>query len=520
MSTKEAKPAAPPEGVIPPSAPGGRSGFLSDVIVELGFAEREAVEQAVRAARSPGTTVARVLVESGAITEEQLAHATAERYGIAYIDLGSFAVEASAANLIKPSAAKRYQAVPVGFVGGGLLVAMADPADALGVNDIAVMTKMDVRPAVASRPALDALLEALPLTEDFEDGGAGYGDEAEDPARGYAAAEEPADSPSSAVFWQADGSGAGGVQETLPEDAEPEAPAESAESADGEEAERLRAEVQELRERLTAAEAGAPDGDASGGELRDLRERLSASSAELDQANARARDAERAAEEASALQEELASVKKELKRARADVDVRTEEMDSLRERLTSAETELVRARASAEEADGLRKRLEAVEAELGEARSAAEQAESGRTELRATAEEAAAARAEAERRVEELEAAREEAERRIEELEDADRRAEHARQALAEMREETERQREQQLIEERELRGQLEEAEARRGELEERLAEVESSAFAGERAFEELRGAQQRMRAALRALAGPEAEPDSDAAGDSGDDER
>ena len=65
--------------------------------------------------------------------------------------------------MIKPSAAKRYQAVPVGFVGGGLLVAMADPADALGVNDIAVMTKLEVQPAVATRPALDALLERLPL---------------------------------------------------------------------------------------------------------------------------------------------------------------------------------------------------------------------------------------------------------------------------------------------------------------------------------------------------------------------
>ena len=29
----------PPKGVVPPAAPGGRSGFLSDVIVELGFAE-------------------------------------------------------------------------------------------------------------------------------------------------------------------------------------------------------------------------------------------------------------------------------------------------------------------------------------------------------------------------------------------------------------------------------------------------------------------------------------------------
>ena len=101
----------------------------------------------------------------GAISEEQLAHATAERYGIDYIDLEGFDVDPAAANLIKPTAAKRYQAVPVGFLGKGLLVAMADPADALGVNDIAVMTKLEVRPAVAARPALDALLESLPLDE-------------------------------------------------------------------------------------------------------------------------------------------------------------------------------------------------------------------------------------------------------------------------------------------------------------------------------------------------------------------
>jgi hypothetical protein len=159
------EPAVPPQGLVPPSAPGGRSGFVSDVIVELGFAEREAVEQAVRAARSPGTTVERVLVESGALTEEQLAHAMAERYGIDYLDLGSFAVDGDATNLVEPAAAKRHQAVPVGFVGGDLLVAIADPAAALGVGDIAVTTGMDVKPAVASRPALNALLDALPLGE-------------------------------------------------------------------------------------------------------------------------------------------------------------------------------------------------------------------------------------------------------------------------------------------------------------------------------------------------------------------
>jgi len=360
----------PPKGVIPPSGGGPRSGFLSDVIVELGFAEREAVEQAVRAARSPGSTVARVLVESGAINEEQLAHATAERYGIAYVDLGSFSVDPSAANLIKPSAAMRYQAVPVGFVGGGLLVAMADPADALGVNDIAVMTKMDVKPAVASRPALDALLERLPL-DDLVNG------DADAP---LAPAPAPA---SSAVFWQAD---AGGVREAPP--------ARDAEAAPG--------------------EAPGPGVE----ELDGLRAKLASTEAELDQARTRAREGKEANAE---LEEQLEALRKELGTLRAE---------------------------------------------------------------------------------------RDEACVRIEELEDADRRAELARQALAEVREDSERERELLAIAERELRASLDGEEKRRQELESRLSEVEGSAFAAERAFEELRSAQSRMRGALRALADPDEAPD------------
>ena len=195
----------PPKGVVPPAEPGGRSGFLSDVIVELGFATSDAVEEAVREARS-GSTVAQVLVESGAISEEQLARATAERYGIAYIDLENYEVDSSAAAMIKPSAAKRYQAVPVGFVGGGLLVAMADPADALGVNDIAVMTKLEVQPAVAPRPALDALLDRLSLLAEGADEAAG-----DDEGAGEA---KPA--ASTAVFWQANEADGAGRKQELP----------------------------------------------------------------------------------------------------------------------------------------------------------------------------------------------------------------------------------------------------------------------------------------------------------------
>jgi hypothetical protein len=264
----------PPKGITPPSSPGGRSGFLSDVIVELGFADSATVEQAVERARRLGTTDARVLLDMEALSEEQLARATAERHGIAFIDLDEYEIDPAAANLIKPTVARRYSSVPVGLVGGALLVAMADPADALGVNDIAVMTKLEVVPAVAPRPAIEALLERLPLTEP----GAGGAD-----GQARSAASEGAPQrmqASSAVFWQAPDGVGSGVDDELPvEEASDVSEAAAEQPEGGGEVAELREERDALRKRLAHAES----------ELERLRERLAAAEAELETEPAGAR---------------------------------------------------------------------------------------------------------------------------------------------------------------------------------------------------------------------------------------
>jgi type IV pilus assembly protein PilB len=103
-----------------------------------------------------------VLLEQGAIDEDQLARAIAERYGLDHLDLTVFQVDMAAANLIDSAAAKRYSAVPVAFVDERtLLVAMADPANVLAVDDIAMLTHLDVRPAVASAEDVAALVARL-----------------------------------------------------------------------------------------------------------------------------------------------------------------------------------------------------------------------------------------------------------------------------------------------------------------------------------------------------------------------
>jgi type IV pilus assembly protein PilB len=163
-------------GITPPRRTGGGSArFLTDVIVELGFVDRPRVEQAVEAARATGTTPEHVLLDQGALSQDNLARAVAERHGLDHLDLSVFAVDMSAANLVAPQAAKRYEAVPVSFAGErGLLIAMADPANVLAVDDIALMTGYEVRVAVASREDIATLisrqsrLEHVAATAEFD----------------------------------------------------------------------------------------------------------------------------------------------------------------------------------------------------------------------------------------------------------------------------------------------------------------------------------------------------------------
>jgi type IV pilus assembly protein PilB len=149
-------------GVTTPSRRGGSGRVLTDVIVDLGFVEREAMDEAVEMAHSAGSAAERVLITTGAITETELARAVAERFGLDHLDLQIYRVDPDAAKLVTPAAIRRYQAVPVSFASDRtLLVAMADPANVLAVDDIAVMTGYEVRPAVAAPSDIESVLERI-----------------------------------------------------------------------------------------------------------------------------------------------------------------------------------------------------------------------------------------------------------------------------------------------------------------------------------------------------------------------
>ena len=151
-------------GLTPPSQRGGGVGarFLTDVVVELGYVDRARVDAAIESARTAGRTPESILLESCDLSPDQHARALAERYGLDHLDLTEFEVDMAAANLVPPSVAKRLQAVPVAYLDAKtVLVAVADPFDVVAADDIAIITKLAVRRAVASSEDLLGLVGRL-----------------------------------------------------------------------------------------------------------------------------------------------------------------------------------------------------------------------------------------------------------------------------------------------------------------------------------------------------------------------
>ncbi|MDI7253005.1 MAG: ATPase, T2SS/T4P/T4SS family, partial [Actinomycetota bacterium] len=72
--------------------------------------------------------------------------------------LANYDVDISACSLVDAEMARRYTLIPIGFEGDKLLVAMADPTNVFALDDVRIMTGMDVEPVVATKEDIIAAI--------------------------------------------------------------------------------------------------------------------------------------------------------------------------------------------------------------------------------------------------------------------------------------------------------------------------------------------------------------------------
>jgi type IV pilus assembly protein PilB len=142
---------------------------LGSILVDQGLISREQLADAEAEQRSSGRSLGRVLVDRGDVTEKDLVAALATQIGMPFVDLSDHEIDPRAATMVGDGTLRKHVVLPIGFEDGKLLLAMSDPSNVVAVDDVRTITKMDVKPVVATKDDVVAAIDKYAsMVEDME----------------------------------------------------------------------------------------------------------------------------------------------------------------------------------------------------------------------------------------------------------------------------------------------------------------------------------------------------------------
>lgn len=123
---------------------------VGDILLEEGVITPEQLKEVRDVAKATKTDIKKLLLDLGYAKEEQVYAAYAKQLGYPFIDFTKERIDPSAVNLVPQHFAQRYNVIPVRKIGDRkLLVAMADPTNIVAIDDLRLVTGLDIEPAVA-----------------------------------------------------------------------------------------------------------------------------------------------------------------------------------------------------------------------------------------------------------------------------------------------------------------------------------------------------------------------------------
>ena len=142
-----------------------------EVLIEMGVLTQEQLDEVIAEQRISHLRLGDIALAKGWLTKDDLMEALGRRLGVKYLDLTSIRIDGVAADLISQKDARRYSAVPVAFVDDHtVLVAMADPANIVAIDDLRILTGYDIEPAIAAgEDILESITKMNRLDEQVAD---------------------------------------------------------------------------------------------------------------------------------------------------------------------------------------------------------------------------------------------------------------------------------------------------------------------------------------------------------------
>lgn len=133
---------------------------LAEIFLDSGLVTPEQLETAMERQRMSKThvTIGDMLVAQEIISEKDKARCLAEHWGVPFMDLAEYQPDAELIRLISQEMARRLKCLPIAQADGRLTLAMKDPLDIYAIDEVRLISGMDVDAVAATEEDISAAI--------------------------------------------------------------------------------------------------------------------------------------------------------------------------------------------------------------------------------------------------------------------------------------------------------------------------------------------------------------------------
>ena len=148
---------------------------LARRLVEDGLLDAESAQNASEEARKAGTPFVSYLVAHEIADSRAIASSASEEFGVPLIDLSAFDLEAIPKDLVKEKLIRQHNALPLIKRGVRLFVAVSDPTNLQGLDEIKFQSGINTEPILVEEDKLAIIIEQF-LSQEENDAFGGLDD--------------------------------------------------------------------------------------------------------------------------------------------------------------------------------------------------------------------------------------------------------------------------------------------------------------------------------------------------------
>jgi type II secretion system protein E (GspE) len=135
---------------------------IGDILINAGFIKEEQLQEALAYQKvDKSKRLGAILVDYGYVTESQLLEALSKRLNVLVLDLKDTVIDLDAAGKIPQNIAFKYTLIPIAEENNHLVVAMNDPLDFYAIEDLRLITNMNIDVVLVTR---EVILETIRKT--------------------------------------------------------------------------------------------------------------------------------------------------------------------------------------------------------------------------------------------------------------------------------------------------------------------------------------------------------------------